>query len=192
MTQFPNRAKLLVVLALVLLVASTAPAFSRATHEWQICEVFSEVEGQAFHDAARAISWAMDNTLLLSFKREIGRVPGNLGDHRVIGHGWTLSGAEDAGGTPMAVAVDAAKVAGLFQCTADAGEWTGGVLEASVTQKGAEGNTPLFELALGGGKSERAFSGWRSQGSPRRSAGRRRHRDENPGANGPTVKLPND
>ena len=42
MTQFPNTVKSLAVLALVLLVASNAPAFSRATHEWQIYEVFSE------------------------------------------------------------------------------------------------------------------------------------------------------
>jgi hypothetical protein len=61
MTQFPNPAKLLAVL--VLLVASSAPAFSCATHEWQIYDVFSEVEGQAFHDAVNEISWAMDNTL---------------------------------------------------------------------------------------------------------------------------------
>ena len=93
MTTLQNTAKLLAVLALVLLIASSAPAFSRATHEWQMWEVFSEVEGQAFHDAVSEISWAMDNTLLIGFKREIGRVPGNLGDHRVIGHGWTLGGA---------------------------------------------------------------------------------------------------
>ena len=35
----------------------------------------------------------MDNGLLISFKQNIGRVPGNLGDHRIIGHGWTLGGS---------------------------------------------------------------------------------------------------
>ena len=65
-------------------------AFSRPTHEGQLREVFSGVQGRAFHDAVREISWSMDNGLLLSFKTTIGRVPGN---HRIIGHGWPLDGS---------------------------------------------------------------------------------------------------
>ena len=78
------------VFLLILGFATFAPAFSRPTHEWQLREVFSEVQGSAFHEAVREISWAMDNGLLLSFKENIGRVPGN---HRIIGHGWPLDGS---------------------------------------------------------------------------------------------------
>ncbi len=52
-------------------------------------EVFVRIEGDAFHEAANQISSAMDNDLLESFRLTIGKVPGN---HRLIGHGWTLDG----------------------------------------------------------------------------------------------------
>ena len=70
--------------------STPAFAFSRPTHEGQLREVFSGVQGRAFYDAVREISWSMDNGLLLSFKAAIGRVPGN---HRIIGHGWPLDGS---------------------------------------------------------------------------------------------------
>ena len=49
---------LLPTFLLILGLATSAHAFSRPTHEWQL---FSEVEGQAFHDAVREISWSIDN-----------------------------------------------------------------------------------------------------------------------------------
>lgn len=50
---------------LILGLTTSTHAFSLPVHEWQLREVFSEVQGQAFRDAVLEISWAMDNGLLL-------------------------------------------------------------------------------------------------------------------------------
>ncbi len=80
--------RLLFVVAMSL--ACGALAFPGPTHEEQLGEVFVRIEGDAFHEAAGNISRAIDNDLLKSFRQAIGKVPGN---HRIIGHGWTLDGA---------------------------------------------------------------------------------------------------
>ena len=81
----------MMVLAIVLALAMAAEAlaFSGRTHESQLEGVFARIDGSAFHEAANQISSAMDNELLESFRQTIGKVPGN---HRLIGHGWTLDG----------------------------------------------------------------------------------------------------
>ena len=54
--------------------------------------------------------------------------------------------------------VDAAKVAGLFGCTGDLGDWNGPAkLDPTVTQTSAEGDTLRFEVVPGDGRAERAF-----------------------------------
>ena len=58
------------------------------------------------------------------------------------------------GGT--AVTVDAGKVAALFVCTDDLGDWTGGSLP-TVTRKEGEGATMRFKLSPGGSDAGRAF-----------------------------------
>lgn len=75
--------------ALSLAMAVGTWAFPGPTHEEQLGEVFVRIEGDAFHEAANQISSAMDNDLWESFRLTIGKVPGN---HRLIGHGWTLDG----------------------------------------------------------------------------------------------------
>ena len=56
------------------------------------------------------------------------------------------------------VAVDAGKVAGLFECTGDLGDWTGeAALVPTVVFKSAEGETLLFEVTPGDGTVPRAF-----------------------------------
>ena len=56
------------------------------------------------------------------------------------------------------VEVDAAKVAVLFECTGDLGDWTGEAsLEAAVAKKEAEGNVLRFEVTPGGGTAKWAF-----------------------------------
>lgn len=55
------------------------------------------------------------------------------------------------------VNVDAAKVAALFECTSDLADWTGeAALMPTVTERGGEGETLLFEVTPGRGV-ERAF-----------------------------------
>lgn len=73
----------------VLAGAVLASAFPGRIHEVQLEEVFVRVEGDAFHEAAGRISRSIDNELLETFRQTIGKVPGN---HRIIGHGWTLDG----------------------------------------------------------------------------------------------------
>lgn len=77
---------------MALAMAEGASAFPGRVHEKQLEEVFARVESEDFHRAAGEISSAMDNGLPESFRRAIGKVPGNLGEHRIIGHGWTLDG----------------------------------------------------------------------------------------------------
>ena len=56
------------------------------------------------------------------------------------------------------VAVDAGKVAGLFECTDDLGDWTGETaLVPTVVFKSAEGETLLFEVTPGDGTATKAF-----------------------------------
>jgi len=81
----------MVVLAIAMALAMVAGAlaFPGPTHAEQLEGVFARIDGAAFHEAANQISSAMDNELLESFRQTIGKVPGN---HRLIGHGWTLDG----------------------------------------------------------------------------------------------------
>lgn len=71
------------------LLAATAYGFSAPVHEAEMADVFARIEGTEFREAANRISSAIDNDLLESFRKNIGKVPGN---HRIIGHGWTLDG----------------------------------------------------------------------------------------------------
>ena len=57
-----------------------------------------------------------------------------------------------------AVAVDTGKVAGLFQCTGDLGDWTGAaVMNPAVTPQKGEGTTMHFEIVPGNGTTGGAF-----------------------------------
>ena len=56
------------------------------------------------------------------------------------------------------VAVDAEKVAALFECTGDLADWTGeAALVPVVETKGAEGDVLRFEVTPGDGTVSRAF-----------------------------------
>lgn len=71
------------------LLAAAAHGFPAPVHEADMADVFARVEGTEFREAANRISSAIDNDLLESFRKNIGKVPGN---HRIVGHGWTLDG----------------------------------------------------------------------------------------------------
>jgi hypothetical protein len=79
------------------------------------------------------------------------------------------NGAKAVGGATMrvsvtvrdggkSVAVDAEKVAALFECTSDVSDWTGeAAMEATATPTGEEGDTLRFEVVPADGAAERAF-----------------------------------
>lgn len=70
--------------AALLALAATAYGFSAPVHEAEMADVFARIEGAEFREAANRISSAIDNDLLESFRKNIGKVPGN---HRIVGHG---------------------------------------------------------------------------------------------------------
>lgn len=79
------------IVAWVSISASDALAHPMARmHEADMEGVFSRIAGESFRNAVNDLSRAMDNELAESFRREFGPIPGN---HRLIGHGWTLDGA---------------------------------------------------------------------------------------------------
>lgn len=59
-------------------------------HEADMEGVFARIDGGAFRETVDDISSGIDNELPALFHEKIGPIPGN---HRIIGHGWTLDGA---------------------------------------------------------------------------------------------------
>lgn len=76
---------------LACLFATSALAHPMARmHEADMEGVFARIEGGAFQKTVADISSGIDNELPDLFREKIGPIPGN---HRLVGHGWTLDGA---------------------------------------------------------------------------------------------------
>lgn len=82
------------VLTLLLAGACVAEAHPQARlHEADMEGVFARIEGEGFHETVARISRAIDNDLPKSFEERFGAIPGGrVGNHRLVGHGWTLDG----------------------------------------------------------------------------------------------------
>lgn len=78
----------------LLLCASLSMAHPAAwMHEEDMVGVFARMKGGQFHETVDKISRAIDNDLPKSFEERFGKIPGGrVGNHRIIGHGWTLDG----------------------------------------------------------------------------------------------------
>lgn len=76
------------------LCASLAGAHPVARmHEEDMEGVFTRIKGGQFHKTVDKISRSIDNDLPKSFEERFGKIPGGrVGNHRIIGHGWTLDG----------------------------------------------------------------------------------------------------
>ncbi len=76
------------------LCASLAGAHPVAwMHEEDMEGVFTRIKGGQFHKTVDKISRSIDNDLPKSFEERFGKIPGGrVGNHRIIGHGWTLDG----------------------------------------------------------------------------------------------------
>lgn len=82
--------RLLLVLFLLLFTLFPSYGHSGQQHLNDIRTVFGGYGGQEFDELAQYINHVIDTELPNEFRQKIGPVPGN---HRVLGHGWSLDSA---------------------------------------------------------------------------------------------------